>query len=174
MVALLDKVCTALAVVAGTLLLFVTFSICYSIFARATQLPNMIWIVQFSEYSMLWITFLGTAWLLPRDKHISLRIIMIRLSPKATKVFRLFHDILGILLCTAFFYYCIISTWDLYARNIVDVQAIDVPKALVVMVIPLGFLLLTLQFIRRLFEDLGIIEPRQLEDQTEEAEGRIA
>ena len=165
--------CTAFAVVAGALFLFVTFSICYSILTRAIHAPSPVWIIQFNEYSMLWITFLGTAWLLHRDKHISIEIIMVRLSEKAKRVFSVCHDILGMLLCLAFFYYCSISTWEQYSRHIIDVQAIDVPKAFVVAIIPIGFLLLSLQFIRKLLEDLGVIECRRREDEAEPANGDV-
>lgn len=171
MVKLLDRVCTAMAVAAGALFLFVTFSICYSILTRAVHLPSPIWIIQFNEYAMLWITFLGTAWLLQKNKHISIHIVTSRLSIKTERIFKIGHDLLGLLLCLAFCYYCSLSTWEQYSRHIIDVQAIDVPKALVVMVIPIGFLLLFLQFVRQLFEDCGIIAPRQLEAQVEAGEG---
>jgi C4-dicarboxylate transporter, DctQ subunit len=155
-VKLLDRVCTALAAIAAVLFLFVTFSICYSIITRALQVASPIWVIQFNEYSMLWITFLGTAWLLRRKKHIRIEIIMVRLPEKAKKVFNICHDVLGTLLCMAFCYYCSISTWEQYSRNIIDVQAIDVPKAFIVVVIPVGFFLLALQFIRQFFEDFEI------------------
>ena len=158
MVALLDKISSAFAVLAGALFFFVTFSITYSVFTRAIHAPSPIWIIQFNEYSMLWITFLGTAWLLSENKHISIEILMSRLSRKAKKIFHIGHDILGFLLCSAFCYYCSISTWEQYSRHIIDVQAVDVPKAFVVMIIPIGFLLLSLQFVRRLFEDLEILK----------------
>ncbi|MDB9822575.1 TRAP transporter small permease [Deltaproteobacteria bacterium] len=156
MVKLLDRLCAALAVAAGSLFIFVTFSICYSVFTRAIHAPSPVWIIQFNEYSMLWITFLGTAWLLPREKHISIKIVMFRLTEKARRRLRICHDILGVILCLAFCYYCTNSTWEHYVRKIIDVQAIDVPKAFILVVIPVGFFLLSLQFIRRLVEDISI------------------
>jgi TRAP-type C4-dicarboxylate transport system permease small subunit len=37
---------------------------------------------------------------------------------------------------------------------VIDVQAVDIPKGFVLVVIPLGFFLLCLQFLRRFFEGL--------------------
>jgi TRAP-type C4-dicarboxylate transport system permease small subunit len=153
MIKLLDRLCTALAVVAGGLVLFMTFSICYFILTRTLGVSSPIWVVQFNEYTMLWIAFLGTAWLLSKDKHISIQIVTSRLSERGERIFRTIHDGVGLLLCMGICYYCSISTWDHFVRKIIDVQAVDVPKAYIISVIPFGFLLLSLQFIRRLVED---------------------
>ena len=45
-------------------------------------------------------------------------------------------------------------TWDQFQRGVTDVQAIDFPKYLVLSVIPLGFFLLTVQFLRRFISNL--------------------
>jgi len=118
---ILDKVCTALAVVAATLFLFCTFSICYSIFTRSLGLPSPIWVVQFSEYAMLWITFLGTAYLLLQNRHASIQIITGRLGQKGKAWMGQIHNLLGTLLCLGLFYFCLSSTWEHFVRKVVDV-----------------------------------------------------
>ena len=64
----MDKVVTTLAVLAGLLIIYVTLSISYNIFARSLGFAGMISVVQFTEYSLLWITLLGAIWVLKRDK----------------------------------------------------------------------------------------------------------
>ena len=146
---ILDKVCEKMAVVGCLLLLFMTFSIGYSIFARPLKLPSPIWVVQFNEYSLLWITFLGTGWLLSRDKHVSIQVLTHRLSNRMNKVLALIHNIIGAILCGILCWYGVYTTSDHFIRKVVDVQSVDVLKSLVIMVIPLGFFLLTLQFLRK-------------------------
>jgi hypothetical protein len=53
-----------MAVLGGLLLLFITFSIAYSIVTRKLDLPTPVWVVQFDEYALLWVLFLATAWIL--------------------------------------------------------------------------------------------------------------
>ncbi|MCJ7596752.1 MAG: TRAP transporter small permease [Desulfobacterales bacterium] len=154
MVRVLDRVCAFLAILAALLFLFMTFTICYSIITRATGIPTPVWTVQLNEYAMLWMTFLGTAWLLAKNRHVSIQIFVSRLNKKGKKVFQTIHDFMGLLLCATICYFGALTTWDHYQRNVIDVQVIDVPKALVIIVIPVGFLLLALQFIRRIAEDL--------------------
>jgi len=151
---LLDRICALLAVVAALLFLFMTFTICYSIITRATGIPTPVWTVQLNEYAMLWMTFLGTAWLLAKNRHVSIQIIVSRLNQKGKKVFQTIHDVVGLLLCATICYFGAMTTWEHFERNVIDVQVIDVPKALVIIVIPVGFLLLALQFARRIAEDL--------------------
>jgi len=43
---------------------------------------------------------------------------------------------------------------NLFQRGVTDVQAVDMPKYLVLMVIPAGFLVLTAQFLRNLATSL--------------------
>ncbi len=154
MIKLLDRLCSGLAVVAAGLFLFCTFSICYSILTRSLRIMGPIWVVQFNEYAMLWITFLGTAYLLMRNRHVSIQIVTGRLGERGKLLFGLAHNLLGLILCAGLCYFCSSSTWEHIERNVIDVQAVDVPKGYVLMVIPFGFLLLSLQFLRRFIEGL--------------------
>ena len=155
---LLDRVCLFLAVVAGLLLLFVTFSIAYSIFTRQLGLPTPVWVVQINEYTLLWITFLGTAWVLSKNKHVSIHIFMERLSPRGRKILDVIHSFMGLCLCGAFFWYGLFTTWEHYHRRVIDVQSIDVPKAYILVVIPIGFGLLALQFFRKFVVGLSSLK----------------
>lgn len=136
---------------AGVLLLFVTFSISYSIFSRAVGFSSPVWIVQFNEYALLWITFLGTTWVLARDKHVSIDLLTGRFSQRRKTWFELFHGILGTVVCLVFIWYGFWTTFGQYKRGILDVQAVDIPKYLILMIIPIGFLLLAIQFIRQIY-----------------------
>jgi C4-dicarboxylate transporter, DctQ subunit len=148
-VKILDRICNALAVVSALLLLFITFSIGYSIFTRLLRIPSPFWIVQFNEYSLLWMTFLGTAWVLSMDKHVSINIVVQRLGLKARKFLGLFNSLLGMGLCGVLCWYGFFTTRETFARWVIDVQAIDVPKAFILAIIPLGFLFTLLKFVQK-------------------------
>jgi len=143
-----------MAILAGSLLLFVTFSISYSILTRASGVSSPVWIVQFNEYALLWITFLGTAWVLARDKHVSIDLLTGRLSPGKQCFFKRVHGVLGILVCLVLVWYGTWVTLGQFERGVTDVQAIDVPKYLVLMIIPLGFFLVAVQFLRQFLKTL--------------------
>lgn len=154
----MDKVLTTLAVLAGLLLLFITFSISYNIFARFLGFSGMISVVQFTEYSLLWLTLLGAAWALKRDRHVSVDLLTGRLGPRTRAYFELAQSIMGVAVCGALCWYGTVVTWGQYQRGVTDIQVVDVPKYLVLVVIPIGFLFLCIQFLRKFFEGLKEIK----------------
>jgi len=147
---ILDRALAGMAVLAGLLLLFITFSISYSIFTRFIGIQSPVWTVQFNEYSLLWMTFLGTAWVLSRRKHVSMDIITSRLKAPARRILDVVHSLMGVGVCGVLFWYSSRMTLNLFQRGVTDVQAIDIPKYLILIVIPFGFLVLVIQFIRNL------------------------
>jgi C4-dicarboxylate transporter DctQ subunit len=150
-----DGVLTGMAVLAGLLLLFITFSISYSIFTRFVGFTSPLWTVQFNEYSLLWMTFLGSAWALSRRKHVSMDVITGRLKPPARRIMEIVHSLMGIVVCGVLCWYSSLMTLNFFQRGVTDVQAVDVPKYFVLMVIPFGFLILCIQFLRNLAAALG-------------------
>ena len=160
---LLGSINRALAVIGATLLLLISFSICYSVFTRTFSLKSPIWIIQFNEYAMLWLTFLAVAWILAEDKHVSIQIIMSKMGQKGTKTLRLVQDIVCTLLCALLCFLGALTTWEHFRDNVIDVQTVDVPKAYILVVIPFGFFLLFLQFIKRIIEDLRREQPEEPE-----------
>lgn len=154
MIGILDSICRFLALLGSIVLVFTTGSIGYSILTRITGLPNPIWTVQFNEYALLWMTFLGTAWLLAENRHISLSIVTDRLGQTANWMLSVFHNLVGAILCGIFFWFSFLTTSDHIARHVLDTMAVDVPKGYILAVIPLGFFLLTLQFLSKLMQTL--------------------
>jgi TRAP-type C4-dicarboxylate transport system permease small subunit len=138
-------------VIGASLLLFVTFSITYSIITRQMGLESPIWVFQFNEYSLLWITFLGTAWLLVEDKHVRISLLTNVLGEKVNKGLDIVHNIVGFALCGVLAWYGFFSTRDHLLRNVIDTQAVDVPKWIILAVIPFGFVLLSLQFLKKFY-----------------------
>jgi TRAP-type C4-dicarboxylate transport system permease small subunit len=148
MIRVLDRIHDFLSVVIGVILVLMTLSIGYAIFVRAVNLPGPVWIVQFNEYAMLFATFLGASWLLSKGRHVSIELVVSRFSPRTRKILQLIHSLMGIGLCATLCWYGTLTTLENFQRKVIHVQAVDVPMAYVLFVIPLGFFLLLLQFIR--------------------------
>jgi TRAP-type C4-dicarboxylate transport system permease small subunit len=151
----LNRILTVMATLAGLILAFITFSISYSIVLRALGFKTPVWTLQFNEYALLWMTFLGSAWVLSRRKHVSMDVITGQLKPRAQRIAGIVHGFMGIFVCGVLCWYSAMITVNLYQRGVIDVQAVDFPKHLIVMVIPFGFLLLLLQFLRNLIGAFG-------------------
>ena len=109
---------------------------------------------------MLFATFLGSAWLLSKRKHVSIELVVSRFSRRGQKIFDLIHSLMGMGLCTILCWYGALTTLENFERKVINVQAVDVPMAYIIFVIPLGFFLLFLQFARNFF--VGLNELRNL------------
>jgi TRAP-type C4-dicarboxylate transport system permease small subunit len=146
----LDRLLAGMAVLAGLFLLFITFSISYGIFTRAGGFQSPVWIIQFNEYSLLWMTFLGSAWVLSRRKHVAVDVFTSHLGPGGRRIAEFVHSLVGIAVCGILCWHTSLMTLSLFQRGVTDVQAVDIPKCLILVVIPAGFLALTAQFFRNL------------------------
>jgi C4-dicarboxylate transporter, DctQ subunit len=151
---LLDKVCSLLSLLAGLILVFITLSIGYSILTRAIGIRGIVWVIQFNEYALLWMTFLGSAWLLAKGKHVSVHIVLQRLSDRQKSIFAVIHALMGMVLCAMLCWFTAFTAFEKIGRNVIDVQAVDLPIGYVLLVIPVGFFLLFLQFIRKFVEGI--------------------
>jgi C4-dicarboxylate transporter DctQ subunit len=157
MTKVLDRLYEFLEAVICVIMVLMTLTIFYAVFARGVGLPGPVWIVQFNEYAMLFATFLGSAWLLSKGKHVSIELIVCRFSERSRKILRIIHSFVGIVLCAILCWYGAVTTIEHFQRNVIHVQAVDVPMAYVLFVIPLGFFLLLIQFIRDFFAGLHAI-----------------
>jgi TRAP-type C4-dicarboxylate transport system permease small subunit len=171
MTKVLDRMFEFLAGVVGLILVFMTLTIGYAIFARAVGLPGPLWIVQFNEYAMLFATFLGAAWLLSKKKHVSVELVVSRFSRRTQRIFDLIHSLLGLGLCAVLCWYGTLTTIENFQRKVIHVQAVDVPMAYLLFVIPLGFFLLVLQFVRDFVVGIRSLDSEEKE-KTSEGGGR--
>jgi C4-dicarboxylate transporter, DctQ subunit len=145
---LFDKLLDRLAALAGLILAFIVAAVCYTIGLRYLFSRTTIWIIQTTEYALLWIVFLATAWLLREGGHITTDIITTVLPDKTRRVLDGLMFALGGLTCGLLVYLGAAHTWDCLTHQVTDVRAVTVPKAAVFFIIPLGSLLLTVQFFR--------------------------
>jgi C4-dicarboxylate transporter DctQ subunit len=149
---LFDFVIECLAFIAGVLLLLVTLFVSYAVVMRYLHFRPPIWVLQFTEYALLWITFLGAAWLLREGGHIKIDTIISRFNPKGLRTAEIIDDILGFIVCFTIFLFGTLHTIDLYQRGIMDVKGVTVPKFVLFLIIPLGGLILLIQFGRHFLE----------------------
>ena len=145
-----DGVIDTLAFIAGVLTILVMLLTCYLVVMRYIFLRPPAWIIELSEYMLLYITFFGAAWLLKRNGHVNVDILFFFLPGSWQRALNVITSALGTISC---FVLAGIGTWvtaDNYARGLYSIQTLSVPKWILLAVIPLGSFLLFIQFLRRL------------------------
>ena len=146
---LFDRVLHGMAVIAAAVLAAVTLSVVYEVVARYAFGKPTSWAVDLSEYALLVCLFYSTAWVLARDAHIKIDIFVVLCPPKVVRVLTLMASVIGAFSCAVFCCVAMIVVWEAYRDAEVIWHSLIVPKWVVWSAMPIGSLLLTIQFIRR-------------------------
>ena len=149
-----DYIIESLAYLAGIIILVITFAVTGSAIIRYLGFRAPIWTLQFTEYGLLWFTFLGAAWLLRDGGHIRIDTVISRLHAKRRRKVEIIDDLLGLVVSFAVFWFGTLHSIHLYQRGIMEVKGIIVPKFPFFLIIPLGGLALFIQFVRNLYKKL--------------------
>ena len=150
----LDKIEDSFSFIAGIMLAFIMLSVCLEVFMRYFLNRPLQWVIELTEYALLYITFLGTAWLLKGEGHITVDVILIRFGPKTQSCLKIFSSVIGIIISFFLVWYGFEVTWENYREGIYNITVLEFPKAPILVIIPVGSLILLLQFIRRAYGSL--------------------
>lgn len=144
-----DRLLHAMAVIAAGTLVAVTLSVVYEVVSRYLFGKPTTWAIDFSEYALLVCVFFAAAWVLAEDSHIRIDIFVSYLPPKAVRVLGLAASAIGAFSCAVFFCVATAAVWNAYHDGDVIWHSVIVKKWIVWSPMPIGALLLTIQFLRR-------------------------
>jgi len=99
-----DFILDAFLVLSAIILAFIMLAVCWDVIARAVVNKPLKWVLEFSEYSLLYICFLGAAYVLKKERHVTSDLLIVRLNPKNQAFLAIITSILGAIIC-------IILTW---------------------------------------------------------------
>jgi len=142
----------AFAAAAVAMLVFITLAVCAEVLFRYGFNRPIAWVVEVSEYALLWITFLGAPFVLRLNGHVRVDILLQHLSPTMLRWCGFLSSIAGMVSAAVLVGFGASVTWTAYLRGSFKPTGIDVPTWIVVIVIPLGGLLLFLRFARMFAE----------------------
>ena len=151
---ILDIFILALACVAGVALGFLLLAICYATFSRFVFNYPLSSLIEYSSYSLLYITFLAGPWLLKQRRHISIDMILVKLKSRARAAMQLATNTLGFALCSTLFYFGYLVTLSNFQRNIRVMDSMATPQWLIVVAIPIGMFFMAVQFLRHIMQDI--------------------
>lgn len=149
--AIFDRTMDVFSVLAGVLLLVVMLLVSTDIVFRYFLVSPILGVDEISEIIMLYITFLGAAWLLRKEGHIRIDILSARLKPRTQMWLNVIASIAGVIVSLVLVWYGTLVTLDVWQRGIINPTILRPPRAAIFVIIPAGSLLLLLQFLRRVW-----------------------
>lgn len=153
--AIFDRITGLLALLGASLLTLMMLAVCWEVVSRYFLGRGIIWVIEFSEYNLLFITFLGTAWLLKKEGHVKMDIVLTRLNLKNQLLVNSVTSILGAILCLVIAWSGAEVAWDHLQRGLHQPTLIAPPDFPIFLIIPVGSFLLFIQFLRRSYGFLG-------------------
>lgn len=139
-----------LAYFSALLILSMSLWITYDVVTRNLFGWSSPWAFDLSEYSLVWMTFLAAPWILLRDGHVRVEILVDALGPRAQRTIGVIVSIIGLVVCGILAWRTGIAAVE-YAQNDVRMGRIwNIPRIYPYVVVPFGSALLGLAFIGRL------------------------
>jgi TRAP-type C4-dicarboxylate transport system permease small subunit len=143
-----------MAVIAGCILLFMMLLVCYDVLMRYLFRNPTGWAMEVCEYLLVYLTFLGSPWLLREKGHVNVDILLF-FFPGMGRKFNLFTSLVATLGIFVLFFFCTAATWDYYQRGITMIKMLMIPKWVVFWIIPFGSFFLGLESARQFFSHLS-------------------
>ena len=140
----------AFAWVAALVLGVMALAVTLDVVARNLGWGNTGWVVELSEYALPVATLLVAPWLLYRNEHVRLDVVLTILPKRIALRLERCADVLGILICAVFVWYGTKLIFDSASLGSMVVKTLSIPEWWQYALVPVCFFLLGVEFARRL------------------------
>jgi TRAP-type C4-dicarboxylate transport system permease small subunit len=119
------------------------------------------WFIDIATLFLFYITFLGAAWLLRENGHVSLDFLFHAIGPEKYGKVEIITNFICAIACLVITYYGVVEMMLSIELEIVVDMPLAPPKWIVLVFIPLGFLMLAIEFLRKVFRGLTLKKNNQ-------------
>ena len=102
----------------------------------------------------MFLTLLGATWLLKLEGHVKMDLLVNQLNPRTQALLNIITSILGAIICLVIAWYGTEVTWSQFQKGITYPTVLEPPVFIILSVIPIGYFLLFIQFLRRTYSFL--------------------
>jgi C4-dicarboxylate transporter, DctQ subunit len=145
-----DRIIELLFWAAGGLLLFVTIGTCVDVILRYSFNRPIHWMLEVTEYAMLYIPFLGAAFVLKEDGHIRVDLVITFLSERLRGWLNVVTSLVGGAVMFVYTWFGAQVTLDYFKRGVPALESLKTPMFLILMIIPIGGFFFSIQFFRQM------------------------
>ncbi len=119
--------------------------VCVDLTLRYFFNAPLLWGTEVTEILLLYITFLGAAWVFKEDSHVVIDVFIGKTTGNRRKMLTLFSYLLIGVVSAVLIYYGFFTTYDHYQRGVFNPTIIETPMALIIAIIPIGCIPLLLE-----------------------------
>jgi TRAP-type C4-dicarboxylate transport system permease small subunit len=135
-----------LAAIAGTIMGLLALMIVYDVIVRNLGFQPPPHTLTLTEYGLLYIVMLGAPWLVRVKGHVYIELLSAAVPEPVQRAMAKTVYLLCVLTCAVLAWYAGETTWQAFTRGDVDVRSFDMPRWLLIAVMPASFLLMAVEF----------------------------
>lgn len=135
------------AFIGAALLFGIAAIVCFEVVGRALGAPSRLWVIEVSEYALLFITFLGAPYLLQLNRHVVMDLLINGLAGTPRRVSQIVNALIGLLVCIILTYIgvqVVLDQLDLGTREVTVMRPLS---WWITAAMPLGTGLMAVQFL---------------------------
>lgn len=145
----LDWTIDILAVLSGLLLTAIMLATVFKVGLRGIAGEGIIGIDQLSGTALVYMTFLGGAWVLRKNGHVVVDLVLIGVRTPVKRGLLILNSLVGAAVCLAVSYFGFVAVELSISRGVMVATELEIPRAIGLIPIPLGTFLLGIEFLRR-------------------------
>ena len=134
------------AIIGAALLFAIAAVVCFEVVGRAFGAPSRLWVIEVSEYALLFITFLGAPYLLQLNRHVVMDLVVNGLTGTARKIARTGNALVGLFICAVLTWIGVDVVLDQLAEGTREVTVMRPLSWCITAAMPLGTGLMAVQF----------------------------
>lgn len=141
-----DRCLYAFALVAASIVVFVTLAMSCDVVVRYFLRSSMAWVFNVSQHLLSYMVFLAVAWVLKEGGHVKIDLIEARLRQRQGDFLRLTTSLLSMVACAVLFWSGANAVLLSFRWGTILPGPPPVHEYLLLVIIPFGSFLLTVQF----------------------------
>lgn len=144
-----NKIVDTMAWIGGLILVLAMLSINLEIVMRYFFNRPQIWVNELTSESLLFITFLGAAWVLRNDSHVNVDMLIAQLNQRTQIIINIITSFIAVILFFIITWISASVTWQQYQGGYYNPTFLEIPSAFILFIIPVGSFVLFIQLIKR-------------------------
>lgn len=149
-----SRVNYACAILAAALLFFIASIICFEVVGRALGGASRLWVIEVSEYTLLFITFLGAPYLLEKNKHVVLDLFYRKMTGRSRQLVQLFNASVGLAGCVILTFVGVQVVVEQFHLGVREVTVMRPLSWWITAALPIGTGLISVQFLDHIVRTL--------------------
>jgi C4-dicarboxylate transporter DctQ subunit len=142
-----DRVCEGVALASGIVVFLLVLLIVCEVIARKVFSAPLGFVFEVSTYAVIAVVLLPLAFIQAQKRHVSVDLIVSRLSPRKQIILDIFACVLCFVLCAFLAWKSAEIAWRSYQMGLVSATTLRVPLFIPQAIVPIGSALVCLQFL---------------------------